>query len=172
MLRTVTEATTEPVTLEEAKAHLRLTHDADDTLVSALISAARETVESHTGWALADAGYLWAPAERLSSRTPLPLWPGTVDAVSYWDGSARTAVAAEDYRLDNARGELSLGSRAEVHVEFTAEALAVIPAALKAAILLIVGELYENAEATSEKSLTANPALNRLLWPYRRNIGV
>ena len=47
----------EPLTLEEAKAHLRITHDADDDAINALISAAREMCESYTGLALITRGY-------------------------------------------------------------------------------------------------------------------
>ncbi len=44
-LKLVTLPAIEPVTLAEAKAHLRLDTDADDAYVSALITAARERVE-------------------------------------------------------------------------------------------------------------------------------
>ena len=44
-LKLATHPEVEPVTLAEAKAHLRLDTDADDAYVSALISAARERVE-------------------------------------------------------------------------------------------------------------------------------
>lgn len=167
MLTVTTPATVEPVTLAEAKAHLRLIHTDDDAMVSGLISAAREAVELRTGLALAAAGYLWAPP-RFGGA--LPLWPATVTAVTQWDGSARVPVT--DSRVDEARGRLVLGDYCEAQVAFTADPPASIPAALKASILLIVGELYENAEAATEKALADNPALDRLCWPYRRNLGV
>lgn len=75
MLTVTTPAAVEPVSLEEAKAHLRVAHSADDALISRLISAARETVEMHTGWALAAAGYAWEPGD---DDLPVPLQPSTV----------------------------------------------------------------------------------------------
>ena len=45
------------------------------------------------------------------------------------------------------------------------------PAAIKSAILLIVGDMYENREAQSDKEIYSNPAVDRLLYPYRVNIG-
>lgn len=41
------------------------------------------------------------------------------------------------------------------------------PAALRAAILLLVGDLYANREASVE-GLSENPAVDRLVFPYRR----
>jgi uncharacterized phage protein (predicted DNA packaging) len=37
----------------------------------------------------------------------------------------------------------------------------------KAAVLLIVGDLYENREGSSEVQLKENPTVDRLLWPLR-----
>jgi uncharacterized phage protein (predicted DNA packaging) len=42
-----------------------------------------------------------------------------------------------------------------------------IPASVKAAILLLVGDLYENRLAQSEAKLTENRTVDRLLWPHR-----
>ena len=44
-LKLVSPPEVEPLTLAEAKAHLRLDTDADDAYVSALITAARERIE-------------------------------------------------------------------------------------------------------------------------------
>ena len=43
-----------------------------------------------------------------------------------------------------------------------------VPAALKAAILLIVGDLYANREAMVDAKLVENRAVSRLLFPYKR----
>jgi hypothetical protein len=41
--------TTEPITLAEVKEYLRVSHDAEDDLISELISSARERLEGFTG---------------------------------------------------------------------------------------------------------------------------
>lgn len=46
------------------------------------------------------------------------------------------------------------------------------PASIKAAALLYIGELYENREGSTEIELKENPAVMRLLYPYRKNLGI
>lgn len=73
----------EPLTLEDAKLHLRLTHDADDNLLTSLIMTARMICEADTGLALVTRGYsLW-----------LDRWPQTRDA-AWWDGLREGAQIA------------------------------------------------------------------------------
>src|SRR5262245_14714134 len=48
----VSDAAAEPVTLAEAKAHLRVTDDAEDDYINTLITTARSAVEAFTGRAL------------------------------------------------------------------------------------------------------------------------
>lgn len=43
---------------------------------------------------------------------------------------------------------------------------------IKAAALLIVGDLYENREGAGEKVIVENPAVMRLLYPYRVGLGI
>lgn len=136
MLRTVTAAEAEPVSLAEAKQHLAVIHAADDVLIGALITAARETVERVTGYALVEAAYEWSPEG--GRREPLPIWPGVVTS------------AADDYPI-----------------LFSATP-GPVPAPLKAAILLLVGDLYANREAGTEERLAENPTFDRLIWPFRR----
>ena len=45
-------------------------------------------------------------------------------------------------------------------------------AAVKAAALLIIGDLFKNREATSDKDYKINPAVENLLFPYRVEMGI
>lgn len=136
MLRILVAATTEPVTLDEAKLHLRDDSDARDGLISASITAAREVVERQTGYALAEAQYEWTPVG--DRRDPLPLIPGEVT------------------------------SEENVYPILFTSKPGPVPAALKAAILLLVSDIIVNTEATTDKALLENPAFQRLIFPYRR----
>lgn len=65
----------EPLTLEETRLHLRISHDADDSLMTGLIATARMLCEQTTGMALINRDYsLW-----------LDSWPGQ-DNTGWWDG--------------------------------------------------------------------------------------
>ncbi|MFG6111129.1 head-tail connector protein [Stenotrophomonas nematodicola] len=137
MLRTRIPATEEPVTLEEAKAHLAVIHGADDLLIGSMIVAAREVVERATAYALVVASYEWTPVgERCA---PLPIEPGTVTS----------AVGDRPVLFDTAPGP--------------------VPAPLRAAILLLLGDLYANREAGITGTIhVENPTVDRLMFPYRR----
>lgn len=45
-------------------------------------------------------------------------------------------------------------------------------ASVKAAGLLVIGDLYENREGAGEKVIIENPAVARLLHPYREGLGI
>lgn len=172
MLITVTAATVEPVTLAQAKAHLQVIHDADDDKIEAKIREAREYVELHTGRALADASYRWASIGHYT-RLSLPLWPVTVTEVSYLDANdVRQVLAPASYTFDADRNWIvPEGVYRSVNVAFDTVA-GVVPETLKAAIKLIVADLYENTEAGTERALAENPAVQRLIWLNRLNLGV
>ena len=74
MLRLITAATAEPVSVAQAKRILHIDHDALDDDIPNVISAARELVERRTGFALAEASYEWTPVG--GRHSPLPIWPG------------------------------------------------------------------------------------------------
>lgn len=74
-LRLVTAPTGEPVTREQAKAHLRVDTAYDDAMVDAQITAARQWVEEHTWRAL------------ISQEWELSLhrFPATPLGIAYWE---------------------------------------------------------------------------------------
>lgn len=69
----------EPITLDEAKTHLRVTHTNDDTFISALIAAARAVFEEQTGRQCIDAVWEyaldWAPYQRFIELPKPPMGP-------------------------------------------------------------------------------------------------
>ena len=64
-LSVTTSPALEPVTLDEAKAQLRVTYDQEDALIGALITAARQRIEAELGVALIATGF----------RETLDVWP-------------------------------------------------------------------------------------------------
>ena len=64
-LTLTTPPTLEPVTLDEAKAQLRVTYDQEDALIGALVTAARQRIEAELGVALIATGF----------RETLDAWP-------------------------------------------------------------------------------------------------
>jgi len=164
MLITVTPATVEPVTLEEAKAHLRVDHDADDGLISSLITAAREAVELFTGRALAAATYRWASED--CGPYLLPIWPASVSLVSSVVNGSR--IDAESFEFDSDRSLVSGYFGSAVRVEFATEP-GPVPESLKAAIKLRVEAMYD---ASPDEKETLIKAADALAQPFRMNMGV
>lgn len=165
-LSMVTGPTVEPVSLDEAKAHLRVDIEEDDWLIAMLIEAARMHVEQHLKrplvtqtWELAadrfPAGRCW--------RVPLPPLQ-SVTSIKYTDDAGvESTVSSDDYVVDSAAepGRIvlkdnvawpsaTLAAAGGVKVRFTAGyGLPVaVPMPIKHAILLLVGTLYENREDT------------------------
>lgn len=100
-LKVVTGPTVEPVTLTEAKAHLRLDIPDDDGLLAGYLLAARNWVEGQTKRVLSpttfdyyiDYGFPW----RRGYRIVLPVNPViSVASVSYVDDAGNTATWATD----------------------------------------------------------------------------
>ena len=165
-LTLVTGPAVEPVSRDEAKAHLRVDLSDDDTLIDSLITAARVHVEQHLRRALVtqtwDLVLDCFPAGR-EIRLPLPPL-ASVTSISYTDdGGGAGSVDAGEYVVDTDRepGRLVLKSGgtwpavtlrevAGVRVRYVAGYgnAAAVPGPIKQAILLLVGTLYENREDT------------------------
>jgi uncharacterized phiE125 gp8 family phage protein len=175
-LKLITSPAVEPVSLAEARLHLRLetsgsppTHP-DDALVTSLIAAARQHIDGRDGWlnrALITQTWelhLDKFPDLDDIRIPLPPLQSIV-SVKYDDvNGVEQTVPAADYIVDTARRvgwvvpvtdtpwPATFDTINAVRVRFTAgygNAGANVPAPIKAAMLLIIGHLYENREAVT-----------------------
>lgn len=179
-LRLVTAPTTFPVTTAEAKAHCRVEDSSEDGLIEALIAAATDYVEQWTGKALVTQTWRLT-LDAFSESIMLPKNPVlSVASITYFDvdGDIQT-VSPSDYTVDNASNPawLVINSDASwpatasgvnmVRVEFIA-GYTTIPASIKHAILLLVGQWFDYRASVSEKSMAEMPfAVESLLRPYR-----
>jgi uncharacterized phiE125 gp8 family phage protein len=180
-LRVITPPSVEPVSLAEAKLHLRVDHDADDALIASLVSAAREECEHLLERALAPQTLQllldeW-PAEIRMPKPPLV----AVTSVQYVDASGvLVSLPADQYALDQGQEpswvlpamdadwpETALVANA-VRVEYVAGYEAAdCPPLIKQWIKLRVGTLYAYREADAERAPVASGFADRLIDRYR-----
>lgn len=179
--------TSEPVTTAEAKSHLRVDISDDDTLIGSLVTAAREYCEIYTGRSFAVRTYR-ADMAGFADDIWLPFGPViNIESVKYYDTaspSVQQTWAATNYHLfyntlerQSGVSFPSVGTRPDA-VQITYRAGYVtnaspevenIPQAVKQAILLMVGDLYENREARVlyPGQILANDTYKALLNAYR-----
>jgi len=180
----ITGPATEPVSLAEAKLHLKIeTADtADDTLIAILIAAARESAEQFTRRAfIAQTWELqkdcFEDGEIQLRKTPVQ----SVTSIKYYDvNGVEQTLATTVYGLNQADepNEVYLkygqlwpqvrGEENDVKIRFVA-GYTTVPSSVKAAILLIVGHLYENREdVVIGRQVNDLPKGSKfLLEPYR-----
>ncbi len=182
----ITAPALEPVTLADAKAHLRLDADDDDQLLNAAIVAARVHVEALTRRLLIEQGwrvYLdqW-PKKRIVRLTPAPLI--SVDAVTVYDANGDpTVVSEDDYEVDAVAvpGRLVLSGAAPVVVGKAVNGIEIdvtagygpssieVPAPLRQAVMMLVAHWYEHRGVVGHDMAGAIPPLgfDALIAPYR-----
>lgn len=157
MVKIITAATEEPLTLAEAKVFLRVDVTDDDALITGLISAAREYAEHYTGATFATVEYELAldafPADAIALPNP-PV--SAVASVKYTDtaGVEQTidpdSYVLADYGMVPSIYPLdpwpSVGAYPNpVRVRYTASGAAV-PAVVKVAMLELVAYYYEHRD--------------------------
>lgn len=172
---------TEPVTLEQAKLHLRVDADDEDTLIGALIVAAREWVENYTGLLLVQRP-VTVNFGAFCGRMELNVWPIATApglAVTYTDAAGATQTVAGARVRGAARPAAIVPAFGAVWPSASSDPVTVtitagyadpadVPASLVAAMLLIVGNLYASRESdVVGMTYASTGAVESLCRPYR-----
>ena len=175
----------EPVTLAEAKLHLRVDAADDDTLIAALIVAARNQAESRTGRALVTQQWRLDLDRFPVDTIDLPMPPlQSVESITYLDhdGVRQTLAASEYTVISNETPGVVLPAYGKswpscrvapgsVQISFTAGyggAAVAVPQAIKQWMLLQVGHGFANRESVNVGNIVNEmPYVDALLDPYR-----
>lgn len=179
----------EPISLEEAKKHLRIMPDEtdEDDLIASLIAASRETTENLTGRALITRSLIlaldaWPPEKEI--RLPEPPVQ-SVTAIRYIDCTGVEQTLTPDYYILDTFAEparilpafgmawpVTRNQVNAVQIEYKAgygDTAGKIPKSLLSAMKLLIGTLYEFRETVvSGTIITEVPgAVKSLINPYR-----
>lgn len=192
------EPSTEPVTLAEARAHLRLdtfgsppAHPEDD-LISLYISAARQFCEDYLGHSIAYRTSVIYFDRLKDGFIDLDEWPvSSIDLFEYVDSTgANQTLSASSYILDSASAPArvySVGDWPSVKTSVPNVATLTVTAgytdgqspnphpiskSIKNAILLMVGHLYENRQQVGQKMDSLPYGVEDLLNLHRTNRGL
>ncbi len=182
-LKLVTAPADEPVTLIEAKDHLKEETTANDAIISDAIVDARQWAEEYTGRQFVTATWDWF-LDGFCPSFSVPLPPlQSVTSVKYLDtAGAEQTLDAATYRVDavSEPGRIALDygkSWPSTHpvinavtVRFVAGygAAAAVPEPIRQAILILLGELYEQRQESVPSSFAAVPfGVRALLTPYK-----
>jgi uncharacterized phiE125 gp8 family phage protein len=177
-LRKITDATVEPITLAEAKAHMRIVSSADDTFITLLITTARTMCEERlkrsllpTTWemnidAFPEAGYFILRRPRVISITSLK-YIDTAGVLQTMSGSLYTLDDRKEpgylvpaYNTSWPSTRAVPNAVTVTYVSGYADAAAV-PTPIKQWLKVYVAEMYEQREAT-----VIGPGLGILRIPY------
>lgn len=171
----------EPITTDEAREHLRISHTSENSLIDAYIEAARLYVEAFTKRQLMTATWLLKLDRFPTREIRVPLPPlSSVTSVTYTDenGDAQTWSSAlyqtdldsEPGRIKPIEGETfpstQLGTYATVTVEFVAGygGASAVPKRFTQAIRMMVGHWFEFREPVIEgRAMKVPMAVDALL---------
>jgi uncharacterized phiE125 gp8 family phage protein len=175
----------EPVSLAEAKAHLRVDIDEEDVLIAGLVTAARIHLETRLGRILLTQGWeLWLDRAQLRPVLPLPLAPvqAVGEVAAYDDAGASSVLEPDAYTLDPVSQPARLIFTAGLPATRRLAALRIaltagygsspvdVPQPLRQALLLLVAHWYEQREPVLAGQGAAELPLmvSALVAPYRR----
>ena len=183
-MKLITPPTVEPITLAEARTHLRVTHTDEDALITALITAARSDAENELQRSLITQTREIA-RDAFPAAIELRFGPILqVVSVKFDDvGGLEQTLDPATYRLDTYRLTGWLVPDPDyawpetrqhvnaVRVRYTAgygPAATDVPMPIRQWILLRIGTLFEHRESVAAGVTVATvPYVDRLLDPYR-----
>lgn len=186
-LKPVTPPAVEPVTLARAKRHMRVVISDEDEDITSMIKAARMAAEEYTRRAFVyqvwDAAYPCFPTYGI--RLPKPPLISLISVNYTDDDDVYQLLPSDQYRVDSfaepgvilrpngVRWPIITQAGPRVVIRFAAgypqgagspgDDAENVPDPIKAAILLHVGEMYENRDVAAEMPM----ACESLLHPYR-----
>lgn len=180
MIEVVTAPATEPITLAEAKAHLRDPVSQDDTYIATLITVARQWAEHEAQRSFASQT-LRAVVSEFGDGVELARGPvSTVVHVRYLDAAGlQQTLTSTAYYLDrsalvpvvrlayNQAWPTLYPQAGSIEVQYAAGTWTEPPRTAFQYMLLLIGSMYENREADAERAATRLPFADRLLDPYR-----
>lgn len=183
-VRVLTPPATEPLTLAEAKLHLRVDGTDEDDYITALIVAARESAQHELGRALITQTLrLTLDAFPADGGIELLMPPvQSITQVQYVDAAGATqTLLGSAYSLDAvsqpswllpAYGTTWPATREQanaVWVDYVAGygAAGAVPQPVKQWMLLAIGDMYANRERSGEKAAVPHGFVAGLLDPYR-----
>ena len=188
----------EPITVDEAKAHLKVSHASQDTYIEALIAAAREQIAGVNGWlgrCLVEETFD-LKLDFFPACIQIPMAPlRSVTTITYRDSNGDSQTL--DPSLYQVFGVgASMGGAIQpayeqswpttydvpeaVTVRFVAgyagdglspeDLAANVPAPIKAALKLLVKQAFDDKDAEdSAGAMQIDKAVERLLAPFRTN---
>lgn len=175
-----------PVTVNDAKAHMRVTHDGEDALIGELIDAAGRFLTEDIGVALTDQDWRLSLSDPPPGPIALSRHPVTsIIAVTVYDAEgAPTLLDGSAYRLDVRARPATLtfepgavpaatnGIEIDFRAGFGATAVEV-PDTLRRAVLALVAHWYEFRAVydAADQPVAIPMAYSRLVRAWRR-IGI
>lgn len=199
-LRQITAPALDPITLAEAKAHLRVNDSDSDSLIGIFIKAATQNVEGPEGFlgrALVTQTWELVIDEFPDSEIKIPLPPlQEIVSIKYDDAAGvEQTVDPAGYYVDSASEPgwvvpvtsgwpATIDAINAVRIRFTCgyaptadsppDMVANVPYSIKAAILLAIGSLYANRETVviGVTAVSLPWGAEQLLRPHRVQLGM
>ena len=183
-LKLITGPTTYPVTLAEAKAHLRVDSSAEDTLIQAMIASATELAEQIMGRSIMPQTWEITLDEFPEAFEITRVPSASITSLKYYDeAGAQQTMLNTLYTLDSADDAgfayvvpVYAGSWPSTRDQINAVALryvagyadaASVPESIKAWIKLMIGAMYESRQLEGAKQTYSLGFADRLLDRYK-----